>query len=176
MKKVVKLFAILLVTVIAIPVITGCEPKRKDVKFNGEEGTITFSVKENENYKISTKDKDLRTSREQGVLIADNFKIGIEFDDNFEYFFNSDFNKLKEARKDYDEYKEVTYSGIKGIQYFYGSYNCYNILLPVKGDKEHFLVLSVYGKKDTEKAAKEAIKLDEVKDVLDHITFSGKKK
>ena len=160
MKGFLKVFAVTLVFV-SVFVLTGCgKEKREELKFDGEEGKITFNVKANSKYKVSIDSKDLRTTREQGALVADNFKIGIEFDDNFNYFFKSDFEKVKAARKDYDEYKEVTYSGIKGIQYFYGSYNSYEIILPIKGDKEHILVLSVYGKEDKEQAAKDAIKSD----------------
>lgn len=171
-----KVLSILLLMVMVLPILVGCAPKREDVKFTGEEGEITFNVKKGSNYKISTDKKDLRTSREQGALVADNFKIGIEFVDDYGYFFKSDFNKLKEARKDYDDFKEVTYNGQKGIQYFYGGYNCYNVLIPVENNKEYYLELSVYGKKDTEAAAKEAIKSDEVQDVLNNITFKAKEK
>ena len=59
--------------------------KRKELKFKGEEGTIVFNVKEDTNYKISTDKKDLRTSREQAALVGKDFKIGIEFNDDFGY-------------------------------------------------------------------------------------------
>lgn len=165
MKRHFNLIAVF-VMAIAILLLAGCG--RTELKFEGEEGTIVFSVK-NADYKISTDKKDLRTSREQGALVGDNFKIGIEFDDDFNYFFESDFNKIKEARKDKEEYKEVTYGKIKGIQYFYGGYNSYEIILPCGDSKDYFLVLSVYGAKDTEEAAKAAIESKEVQDVLNNI-------
>ena len=176
MKNLKKGFVGLFLVLVAVLLVTGCEPKREALKFDGEEGTLTFNVKANAGYKISTDKKDLRNSREQGVLLGKDFKISIEFDDTFDYFFNGDFNKLKEKRKDNDDFKEVEYSGIKGFQYFYGGYNSYTIYLPVEGDKEHVLVLSVYGKEDKEAAAKEAIKNEEVLDVLNHISdIAGKK-
>lgn len=174
MKRFAKLFA-LVIALTSVMLLAGCGTKRTDLKFDGEEGSITFSVKDS-SYKISTDKKDLRTSREQGSLVGDNFKIGIEFNDDFGYFFKGDFEELKKARMDRDDYKEVTYSGIKGIQYFYGGYNCYNIILPVKGSKDYFVELSVYGKKDTEASAKEAIKSDEVQDVLNNISNITAKK
>lgn len=174
MRRFVRVFA-LVIALSSVMLLAGCGTKRTDLKFAGEEGSVTFSVKDS-SYKISTDKKDLRTSREQGALVADNFKIGIEFNDDFGYFFKGDFEKLKNARKDYDDYKEVTYSGIKGIQYFYGGYNCYNIILPIKGSKDTYLELSVYGKKDTEAAAKEAIKSDEVQDVLNNMSNITAKK
>ena len=136
MKNLKKGFIGLFVLAIAVIFVTGCEPKREALKFDGEEGSLVFNVKADGGYKISTKEK----------------------------------------RKDNDDFKEVEYSGIKGIQYFYGGYNSYTIYLPIEGDKDHVLVLSVYGKEDKEKAAKEAITNEEVLDVLNHITdIKGKK-
>ena len=179
MKSFKKIFIGLFLFVAALVLVTGCEPKREALKFDGEEGSLTFNVKASEGYKLSTDEKDFRNSREQGMLIGKDFKISIEFDDTFGYFFDGDFNKLKEKRKDSykdDQYKEVEYSGLKGFQYFYGGYNSYTIYLPIEGDKDHVLVLSVYGKEDKEAAAKEAIENEEVQDVLNHITdIAGKK-
>ena len=45
----------------------------------------------------------------------------------------------------------------------------YEVVLPIKGAKEHVLVLTVYGNGDNEKAAKEAINNEEVQDILNHI-------
>ncbi len=170
MKKHFKLVAVFAFVLVATIILTGCEPKRTDVTFKGEEGTITFAVKEDSGCKISTDEKDLRTSREQGSLVCKNFKIGIEFSDDYGYFFNSDFKKLKEARSDYDDMKEVTYSGNKAIQYFYGGYNSTEILMPVKNNDKYLIDLSVYGKQDTEESGKAAIKSEEVQDVLNNIT------
>ena len=74
MKKHLKFLVVMLFAVVAASFLTGCEPKRTDVTFKGEEGTITFAVKEDSGCKISTKKEDLRTSREQGVLICKDFK------------------------------------------------------------------------------------------------------
>ena len=167
MKKYVKYLVIVLFAVI---ILTGCEPKRKDVTFKGEEGTITFAIKEDSECKISTKDEDLRTTREQGSLVCKDFKIGIEFDEDYGYFFNSDFEKLKSEKKDNEYYKEVTYSDKKAVQYFYGGYNEYEILIPVENNKKYLLRLNVYGAKDTEEASKKAIKNEEVQDILNNIT------
>ena len=169
MKRHLNIIAVLVMAV-AVLLLTGCE-KRTELKFEGEEGTIVFNVKEKAGYKISTDKKDLRTTREQGAFVGKDFKIGIEFNDDLDYFFDGDFKNLVEKRKaDYDDVKEVKYGDFTGIQYFYGSYNCYNILLKVEGSKDYFLELSVYGAKDTEDAAKAAIANEEVLDVLNHIT------
>lgn len=166
--KGVLLVALLAVTVLFVT--TGCEPKREELKFEGDEGTIVFNVKADAGYKISTDKADFRTSREQGTLVGKDFKIGIEFNDDFGYFFKGDWDALKAKRKDNTEYKEVTYGDLKGIQYFYGSYNYYEIILPCGDSEKYFVELTVRGNEDTEKSAKEAIKNEEVIDVLNHIT------
>ena len=163
-------FIAVLVMVIAIGFLTGCGEKRTELKFEGEEGTIVFNVKEKAGYKLSTKADDFKTGRDQAVLIGKDFTIGIEFDADFGYFYDGDFAMIKDSRKNYDDYKEVTYSDIKGIQYFYDSYNRYNVILPCGDSKEYVLTLYIYGSKDTEKSAKEAIKSEELLDVLNNIT------
>ncbi len=169
MKKYFNLIAVV-VMVFAITLLTGCGDKRTELKFEGEEGTIVFNVKEKAGYKISTKSEDFRTGREQAVLIGEGFKIGIEFDSDFSYFYDSDFSMLKDSRKSYDEFKDVTYSNIKGFQYFYDSYNRYNVILPCGDSKDYVLVLYVYGSEDKEESAKKAIKNEELLDVLNNIT------
>ena len=178
MKKLAKVFSIIVVAILMVSSLTGCtagKGKKKDLTFDGDEGKITFSVNESANFKISTDKKDLRTSREQGALVGDNFKIGIEFCDDYKYFFDSDLNKLKEKRKDYDDYKEVNYGGVDGVQYFSGGYNCYVVMLPVSNDQSYYLALTIYGKEDKEEAAKEAIANGEVLDILNSIKFEAKK-
>ena len=169
-----KLFIVLIVVLVIF--ITGCDIGREELKFNGDEGSITFNVKKDKKYKLSTDKNDLRTSREQAILIGDNFKIGIEFDDNFDYFFKGDWDKLVKARKDNKDFKKVTYSDIKGIEYFYGGFMRYNVILNIKDSKKYYLVLTVYGDKDDEKSAKKAINSEEVKDILNHISSISSKK
>lgn len=178
MKRVLKLFSILVIAILAVTLLTGCgkKEKKEELTFDGEEGKITFQVKEDANYKISTEQEDLRTSREQGVLIGDNFKIGIEFCDDYKYFFDSNLDKLKENRSDRDEYKEVKYGGVDGVQYFYGSYNCYEVMLPVANDENYYLNLSIYGSEDKEESAKAAIANEELLEILNSIKFEAKSK
>lgn len=173
MKNSLKLFSVLLVGLFVVSLVSGCE-KKEDLTFKGDEGTITFKVPEGK-YKISTKDKDKRTSREQGVLVGKDFKIGIEFCDDYEYFFKSDFKKLKDARKDYDDFKVVTYSDVKAVQYFNSGYMDYEIMFPVKNNKKYYLELSVHPKKETKKDAKKLIESDEVQDILNNMEFKAKK-
>ena len=174
MKKVLKVFAVMVIALMAILSLTACGEKKDQITFDGKEGKITFSVKKGSNYRISTDKKDLRTSREQGALVGDNFKIGIEFCDDYKYFFDSSFDKMKEKKKDNQDYKEVTYGGVQGLQYFYGGYICYDVLLPVKNNEKYYLILTVYGKEDNEQSAKDAINNKEVQDILNSITFEAK--
>ena len=176
MKKFLKLFSVLVIVLLAVTLLTGCgkKEKKEDLTFDGEEGKITFQVKEGSGYKISTNKDDLRSTREQGVLIGNGFKIGIEFSDDYNYFFESNLDKLKEARKDYDDYKEVKYGGVDGVQYFYGGYNRYEVMLPVANNEKYYLDLTIYGSEDTEESAKAAIANQEVLDILNSIKFEAK--
>lgn len=169
-KKVIRKIGLLFLLVFII-MITGCFQKREKLEFKGKEGTIVFSLKAENKYKISTKSKDLRTSREQAVLIANDFKVGIELSDDYKYLFNSDFNRLKHDRKTNDDYKEVTYSNVDGIQYFYSGYMRYQVILPIKENNSYYLCLYVYGKDDNKESAKKAINSEEVIDVLNHISI-----
>ena len=149
MNKIKKITITAVLTLVVTLLITGCAPKREDLKFNGKEGSLAFSVEKKAGYKLSTKADDLRTSKEQAMLIGDDFKIGIEFSDDLDYFFKGDFKALKEARKTNPDFKEVTYSNIKGIQYFYSGYMRYEVILPIEGNDKYFLELTVYGKDET---------------------------
>lgn len=170
MKNLRRYLTISLLIIGTLTLLTGCTQKREDVKFDGNEGSITFYLKQENKYKISTSRDDLKTVREQAIIIGKDFKIGIEFDNDFSYYYKGNFEEVKKKRKENEDYKEVTYSEMKGIQYFYPGYMRYNVVLPIKNSKTYYLVLTVYGKEDTQKSAKEAIKNEEVLDVLNHIT------
>lgn len=174
MKNLLKIAVLLLIVALAVVLLTGCGAKKEELTFDGEEGKITFKVKANSGYKISTEKEDLRTSRVQGALVGSDFKIGIEFCDDYNYFFESNLDKLKEARKDYDEYKVVTYNGVEGVQYFSGGYNSYEIILPVANNEKYYLELTVTGTEDKEESAKAAISNQDLLDILNSITFEAK--
>lgn len=164
----------MVIALMAMLSLTACGEKKDQLTFDGKEGKITFSVKKGSDYRISTDKKDLRTSREQGALVGNNFKIGIEFCDDYKYFFDSSLDKMKDKKKGNTDYKEVKYAGVDGVQYFYGGYNCYEVLLPVKNNEKYYLILTIYGKEDNEQSAKDAINNKELTDILDSITFEAK--
>ena len=189
MKKFLKVFMVVLMVLATMFLLTACGSEEKESKssskdggsdkkeelvFDGDEGKITFQVKEGSGYKISTDSDDFRTSRVQGALVGKDFTINIEFCDDYAYFFDSDFEKLKEARSDYDDFEVVTYNGIDGVQYFSGSYNTYNIMFPVENNEKYYLELSICGTEDTEEAAKKAISNKELLEILDSIEFEAK--
>lgn len=175
MKSYLKILSLILIMALAILLLTGCGgEKKEELTFDGEEGKITFQVKAGSGYKISTNAEDFRTTRAQGVLIANDFKIEIEFCDDYGYFFESNLDKMKEARKDYDEYKDVTYNGVDGLQYFSSGYNRYEIMLPVANNDKYYINLSVSGMEDKEESAKAAIANQEVIDILNSIVFEAK--
>lgn len=167
MNKARKITITLVLTLVITLLVTGCGgAKKEDLKFDGKKGTVTFTVNKDAGYKLSTKADDFRTSREQGMIIGKDFSIGIEFSDDLDYFHKGDFKAFKEEKKDNEEFKEVTYSDIKGIQYFYSGYMRYEIILPIEGNNKYTLNLTVYGKDETEKDAQTAIKSEEVKAIL----------
>lgn len=183
MKKLLKVVIVLMILALAMVLLTACgsdeegksgSGKKVELTFDGEEGKITFKVPEGKDYKISEDKEDFRTSRVQGALVGKDFTINIEFCDDYNYFFNSDFEQLKEKRKDYDDFKVVKYGGVEAVQYFYGSYNTYDIIFPVANNEKYYMELSICGKEDTEEAAKKAIKNKELLEILDSIKFEAK--
>ncbi len=169
MKKGKMIIFTLLMTLVTTLFVTGCANKKEELVFDSKEGSFTLSVDHSAGYKISTDSKDFRSSREQAMLIGKDFSIGIEFNDDLDYFFEGDFEKLKKTRVEENKATEVTYSNIKGIQYFYDGYMNYNVILPIEGSNKYTLNLSVYGKDETKEAAKEAIESKEVVDILNNI-------
>ena len=175
MKK-FKVFAFITAIVLIIPFITACD-KKVEQKIETEEGTVTFTTKESAECKASTDKDDFRHSAQDGIMICKDYKIGVEFNDWYDYYFDSDSKKLLEKRKeDHKDAKEVTYNGKKAVQFFYGGYNGYDLQFPVDENKNYYIIISVYGIKDTEEAGKAAFNNKDVQDILNSITFSIKEK
>lgn len=169
MKKGKIFLSTIVLTLVLSLLVTGCGNKREELRFDGGEGSFTILAKRNAGYKISSDADDLRTSKEQAVIIGKDFSIGIEFNDDLDYFFNGDFNELKKTRIEENNAQEVTYSNIKGIQYFYDGYMRYTVILPINGNKKYTLNFNIYGKEETEESAKEAIKNEDVLDILNNL-------
>ena len=188
MKKIVKILTFLLL-IISVMGITGCgkntnkeekvvekEEKRKELTFDGKDATITFKVKPSTNYKLSVSQEDLRTTREIAVLIADNFKIGIEVSNAISFSkYAGSFETYKESYKDNEEYKAVTYNGLNGFIQYYGAYTRYEVYLPIPESTQYLLKLNVYAKEDTKEKAKEVLESEEVQDILNNLVVQVKK-
>ena len=167
MKK--NIIMILLLFVISIS-LTGCFEQRKQFKIKTKEYTIIINAISKNNYTLSTKIEDLRSSREEGMLFGKDFSIGIDISNELSYEeYNNDFNKLKNVYKKEKEFKEVTYSGIKGFQLYNITFISYQIYLPVKNDKSKVLILSVYSKANLDEATKEIYNRKEIKDILNNV-------
>jgi len=164
MKK--KILALLLL----LPLLTGCQSKRTELKYEGKEGIIAFNIKNDSGCKLTNNKEDFRTTREQAMLVCSTFKIGIEFSDDFEYFYDGDITKLKIDKKTNKDYTEVKYSNIDGIQYFYSGYNRYNVILFLNGSEKYYLLLTVYGEYDNKESAKAAIRSIDLQDILNNIS------
>ena len=178
MNKTFKVFG-LLVLVIALFTLTGCGKDKKDeeksttISYNGDKLKADFKTNEKLKAKISKEANDLRTSREEAIIITDNFKIGIEENDDLAFSnYSGDFKKYKENYKDAEGYKEVKYNGFDGFVRYYGSYVRYEVYLKVS-DK-YILKLNVYSKEDTDEATKKQFDSKEVQDILKNISIKVK--
>ena len=175
MKKALKTISGIIVLVLLITLTTGCGIKRKELSFDDGKVLITLNVKDGTDYRISEESEDLRTSREDAILLGDTFKIGIEIKDDLSFSkYSGSFEKYKEEFTDKEEYEEVTYSGINGFVRYYGSYVRYEIYLPVEASDKYIVQLDIYSVEDKKDAAKEQLESEKVKDILNNITITLK--
>ena len=110
MRKTIYIFILLLMTIS----LTGCLVKRKTITVTKDNIKVNLNVKENTNYKLSTELKDFRSSREDAVILAKDFMIGIDISDEISYTeYKGDFNKIKKQYQKEKDFKEVSFSNIK---------------------------------------------------------------
>lgn len=186
MKKILKTLSLVLL-LLGVLTITACgdkkteeqpvekEEKRKEITFEGKYATVTFKVKQDTDYKLSVDPNDLRTTRENAILLGDTFKIGLEISDAISFSrYNGSFEAYKESFVDREEYKEVTYNGLNGFMQYYGSYVRYEIYLPIEGSEKYVQKLNIYAVADTKEAAKEVLESDSVQDILNNMEITLK--
>jgi len=167
----------ILLLLVATILLTGCLVKRKAITITKDNIKADFHVKDSNNYKLSTDIKDFRSSREDGVINAKDFMIGIDISDEISYTeFKGDFNKLKKAYQKEEDFKEVTYSGLKGFQRYNISYIRYEVYLPIKNDNTKVLIVNIYSNANKDEITKELYQGEEIKDILNHISVSTIKK
>ena len=169
MKK--KIIYTSLLMLLVLTTMTGCLfEKRNELKVKEENITVTFKILEKIKYTLSKELKDFKSSRECAMIITKDFKIGVEINKDMSYEkYKGSFEKLKKARSESTEYKEVTYSGIKGFQRYNESYMRYEVYLPIKDNDEQCLQLNIYSTKNRDEATREQYKSKEVQDILNHI-------
>lgn len=173
MKKTLYLIILLVATIS----LTGCFLKRKTITVTNDNIKVNFKVDANKDYKLSTELKDFRSSREDAVIKSKNFLIGIDISDEISYTeFKGDFNKLKKAYQKEEDFKEVTYSGMKGFQRYNISYIRYEVYLPIKNDNTKILIVNIYSNANMDEVTKEIYQTQEIKDILNHISVSIIKK
>ena len=164
MKKVVNLLIILIVPLLLL---VGCNI-RDQVVYNGNKIKLTFNVKGD--YKLEKSKKYLRNAREKAIFIGSTFKIGIEVNDLED---NKSFDDYKKEYKKEEDFKEVTYSGMNGFQFYTPSYLRYEIYLPV--NDKIVLRLNVYSANDNKKSTTKELESSEVQDILDNMDVEAKK-
>ncbi len=172
MKK-FKLFwgaGILGIIVAGVLFLGGCRKKLITSTYTDEENkaSISLSYPEDAKFSYSTDSKDLKTSAEEAVLIADTYKIAW---DVVSIGYSGDFEKVKEKAMDREESKEVTYNGIKGVSYYYSPYIRYSVAFPIN-DKCYieFHIYSTNEKHDKEHVD-EVFNKDEVQNILKTVTI-----
>lgn len=167
--KHLKTFILMFITVILL---TGCKPGKQQI-YKGKKLDVIFNVKYATDYKLSEDEKDFRTSREKAVLISDNFKIGIEINEELSNEeFNGDFKKFKEKYKDKEDYTEVKYAGIKGFRIYEQAYARYEIYLPV--NNKYIVRFNVYAFTNNKKSTTKILKSKEVKQILKYVEIKTK--
>ena len=159
-----------LLVLIVLTLMTGCFEKRKALEINEDNIYVKLNIMEKIKYTFSQELKDFKSSRECGMIINDNFKIGIEINKDMSYEkYKGSFEKLKKGRSESTEFKEVTYSGIKGFQRYNESYMRYEVYLPIKGTNERCLQLNIYSTLNRDEETRKQYTTKEVQDILNHV-------
>ena len=177
MKKTLKRLLIIIFLIGLTTTVTGCFEKRKEIKFTDDNITVTFKVKEDTNYKLSKDVKEFRSSREDATIFAKDFSIGIDISDEISYKeFNNDFTKLLNSYKKEKDFKEVSVSGLKGFQKYNISYIRYEVYLPIKNDNTKNLIINIYSNANKDEVTKQIYESNEIKDIINHLSVTVKKK
>ena len=162
MSVIKKLFIFLFIVLF----VTGCKPSHK-LKYNGDYFDLVFNVKYAYNYQLSKNKKDFRTAREKAILISDNFKIGIEANNELSSKYKGDFDKFKKNYKNNDNYKDVRYCNIRGFRIYSRKYARYEIYLPI--DDKYILRFNVYAYTNNKKSTTDVLNSKEVKLIFKYL-------
>ena len=175
MKKSVKILSLVGLLLMAVVIVTGCEKKEEKqvLNYDGEKLKASFEIAQDLKARLSTEGEDTRTSRETAIILADDFKIGIEENDDLAFSnYSGDFDKYKKAHEDGDNYKETKYNNMDAFVQYYGGYVRYEVYLKVS-DK-YILKLNVYSTKDTEEETKKQFDSEVVQNILKSVKVEVK--
>lgn len=145
--------------------LSGCGKKLTTATYTDDENKVSVSLSypDESKYIYSTEPKDLRTSAEEAVLTADNYKIAWDI---VSVGYTGDFESVKQKNMERDEAKEVEYNGIKGVCYYYSPYVRYTVALPV--NDRCYIEFHIYStNEDHDKQHTDAVFVkDEVQNIL----------
>ena len=163
----IKKILLSIILIICTITLTGC--LRDKIVYDGEQIKITFKVLDD--YKLKTDREYFRNAREEAILVGNSFKIGIEVNNDLKND-KITFDEFKNRYKDREDYKEVKYSKIKGIQFYTREYLRYEIYLPI--NDKLILRLNIYSVNDNKKDTKAELESKDVKDILNHMKIEAK--
>ena len=164
-----KNYKLLILLVLPVLLLSGCFKKEtlKDLMYEDVDYKVTFGIKEKYDYKLVMDRDYFRTSREEGMILGNNFRIGIEFNRDLALK-NTTFDKYMKKYEKEEDFKKVKYGKMNGFQFYYRTYLRYEIYLQV--NDELILRLNIYSLNDNKKATTAALESSEVQDILKHIT------
>ena len=166
-----------LLMLLVVTTMTGCFEKRNNIEIKEDNITVNIKILDSIKYKLSRELKDFKSSRETAMIMTKDFNIGVEINKDMSYDkYKGSFEKLKKGRSKSTEFKEVTYSGIKGFQRYNESYMRYEVYLPIKGTNERCLQLNVYSTANRDEATRKVYKTKEVQDLLNHVKVKYEEK
>lgn len=161
-KKITKIFFAFVFLIL----LTGC--RRVKLEYRGEDLNISF--KAIQKYNI-TKDRNFfRTAREEGMVVGDKFKIGIEHPIAIKN--KKEFDKFMKEHKNEEDFKEIKYSGYKGFIFYTPPYIRYEIYLNI--DNKNIVRFNIYSANDKKKFQTEALNSKDVQYLLKHMKIEVK--
>ena len=182
MKRISKIFSLIMLLV-SLSIVCGCEKNNNDTKidknkqqtilYDGNKLKAEFKIDKKIDARISTENDDLRTTREKAIIITEDFKIGIEENDDLSFNkYSGDFGKYKKEHKKNTDYKKAKLSDLDAFTQYYGAYIRYEAYLKV--DDNYILKLNIYSTKDTEEDVKKQFESQVVQDILNNISVEAK--
>lgn len=169
-KKVLKLLSICVVSLCVVFCLDGCAKKLKTVSYTDKKTNIKTSISfdEEANYTLSEDSNDLRTTRENAILLGDDFKISMEYNSLSS---GQTMDYVKDVYKKYEDYKEITFNEIKGYSMYNASYVRYDVALPASN--KVYVVFHVYSNDSKSKKddVKKLYESEKIKEILNTVKF-----